>query len=150
MRFDSWLPITLVSPSQFANGRQSGSWTAGALVEVDRIPWNAEPLRQNAENCFELLAQVAASRRLLKLNFPRYGFSFLRADLRALDVVVLFVDWKFAETLHFSALPLHLDAARAVHSTMDRTVIWRSCIISASEKLLSCTKAEIPHNCETC
>ena len=57
--------------------------------------------------------------------------------------MVLFVDWKCAKTLHFPALPLHLDAAWAVHSTMDGTVVWRSGTINGSEKLLSCTKAAI-------
>ena len=49
--------------------------------------------------------------------------------------MVLFVDWKYAKTLHFPALPLHLDAAWAVHFTMDGTVVWRSCMINASERI---------------
>jgi len=39
----------------------------------------------------------------LKLNFLIAGLLFLRAYLRAIDIVVLFVDWKCAKTLHFPA-----------------------------------------------
>ena len=37
----------------------------------------------------------------LKLNFLIVGLLFLRVYLRAIDIVVLFVDWKCAKTLHF-------------------------------------------------
>ena len=62
--------------------------------------------------------------------------------------MVLFVDRMYAKTLHFPAEPVHPDAAWAVPSAIDGTVIWRSCTVSGPEKLQSCTEAQIPHNCE--
>jgi hypothetical protein len=57
----------------------------------------------------------------LKFNFLMVGSSFYESNLREPAIVVLFVDWKYAKTLYFPALPLHLDAAWPVHFTMDGT-----------------------------
>jgi hypothetical protein len=62
--------------------------------------------------------------------------------------VVLFVDRKYAKTLHFLAEPVHLDAARTEPSAIGGTLIPRSCTVSGPEKLQSCTEAQIPHDCE--
>ena len=43
------------------------------------------------------------ARGRLKLNFLTVGLLLLRVYLRATDIVVLFVDWKCAKTLHFPA-----------------------------------------------
>ena len=57
------------------------------------------------------------ARGRLKLNFLIVGLLFLRVYLRAIDIVVLFVDWKCPKTLHFPAQLLHLGTPWAAEFT---------------------------------